>query len=203
MNNMNFKLPFYGKKGTIKDIKEDEKYYIVYRYGLTNQEESIFYVPKNDNNLLLLMNNYNNDLKEYLEINSNKYETYKQTRLKKDINKNSLKILFAISGFMILSSIALFGTHEPIGFVGVILDTIAIPTTIYATSEMIKKRKDEQKEKFIKSYNKMNHKYKIGVKEYIKEKEETKYKGIITDKEHNPVLDLTKVKKLTQEKNAA
>ena len=131
MNNMNFKLPFYGKKGTIKDIKEEQKYYVVYRYGLSEKEESIFYVPKNDNNLSLLMNNYNNDLKEYLDLNADKYDTYKQTRLKKAINKNSLKALYGISGAMILSSIPLFSTHEAIGFVGVLLDTIAIPTIVY------------------------------------------------------------------------
>ena len=203
MNNMNFKLPFYGKKGTIKDIKEDKKYYIVYRYGLSEKEESIFYVPKNDNNLSLLMDNYNDDLKEYLETNRDKYETYKKTRLNKDINKNSLKVLFGISGAMILSSIPLFNTHEAIGFIGVLLNTVAIPTAIYGTLEMIKKTKDDKKEVFIRQYNQMTNRYKTNAKEYNQENKETKYKGISTDKSNNPVVDLSITRKLKQEKNAA
>ena len=201
MNNMNFKLPFYGKKGTIKDIKENDKYYLVYRYGLTDNEETIFYVPKNDNNLSLLMDNYNYDLKEYIDINASKYETYKKNRLKKTVNINTIKSMLFLSSIMLLSSIPLFNTHEEIGFIGVILDTIAIPTIIYTTSEFMKKKNDDKKVKFINNYNQMSHKYKNNVKKYIQEKELTKYNGLVNDKSKKPVVDLTKVKALKQERN--
>ena len=203
MNNMNFKIPFYGKKGTIKDIKEDAKYYIVYRYGLSEDEEIVFYVPKNDNNLSLLMDNYNSDLKGYLDMNANKYETFKKTRLNRKINMNTVKAMLAVSSVMLLSSIPLINTHEEIGFFGVILDTIAIPTVIYAAGEFVKKIDDDKKAKFVNSYNQMNHKYKNNIKRYNQEKDETKYKGLANDESKKPVVDLTKVKKLKQERNAA
>ena len=203
MNNMNFKLPFYGKKGTIKDIKEDNKYYIVYRYGLSENEETIFYVPKNDNNLELLINNYNSDLRGYLDTNADKYETYQKTRLKKKININLVKALFGVSGITLLSSIPLFNTHEAIGFVGVILDTIATSTAIYATIEIVKKITDDKKAKYIKNYNQMNHKYQTSIKKYNQDMEETKFIGLVNDKTKKTIVDLTKVKTLKQEKNVA
>ncbi len=203
MNNMNFKIPFYGKKGTIKDIKEDNKYYVVYRYGLSSGEENIFYVPKNDNNLSLLMDNYNNDLKGYLDINADKYETYKKSRLNKNINMKSVNALLSVSGAMILLSIPLFNTHESIGFFGVVLDTVAVPIAIYTVGAIIKKKNDDKKGKYINNYNKIYNKYKINTKNKYLNNKKTEYKGLVNDNTKKPVVDLNKVKTLKQEKNVA
>ena len=177
MNNMNFKIPFYGKKGTIKNIKEDDKFYLVYRYGMSENEEMLFYVPKNKNNLARLLDNYYVDLSEYLNANSVKYETYKKSRLKKKINMNSVKLMLVGSGLLLLSSIPLLSTHDSIGFAGIILDTVAIPTAAYAIGEIILDKNDKQRFKFIRHYDQLSHKYQAGSKKFIKKKEETKYNG--------------------------
>ena len=206
MNNMNFKIPFYGKKGTIKDIKEDTKFYKVYRYGLSEKEENIFYVPKNDGNLEALLDNYYSDLKGYLDANADKYETYKKSRLNKKVNLNTVKAMIGVSGLLILSSIPLFNTHEPIGFVGVLLDTVAIPTALYSVNEIVNKKKDEKKARYITKYNQFQHKYQTGIEKHEKEKEKTTYKGVvINDKDKKPIVDISKVRSLKQDtrKNVA
>ncbi|MEE3342959.1 MAG: hypothetical protein VZS44_02595 [Bacilli bacterium] len=198
MNNMNFKLPFYGKKGTIKDIKEDTKYYLVYRYDTSKDKDILFYVPKNEKNLNRLLDNYYNDLKGYLENSSEKYETLKQNRMKKVINTDNIKLMLGISTSLILLSIPLINTHETIGFVGVVLDTLAIPTTSYAISELIKNYKDQKNAKFINNYKKLSQKYQSEAQ--IKNtNKETIYQGLSKNNNKNHINDLTKTKKLKPE----
>ena len=196
MNNMNFKLPFYDKKGTIKDIKEDSKYYLVYRYGVNKDEEQLFYVPKNDSNLELLLNNYYSDLEGYLDANASKYYTYKKSRLNKRINYNMVKAMLGISTILFISSIPLINTHEAIGFVGVQLDTIAIPTAGYALKEFINKKKDNKKELFIKQYNNLSHKFQSSIKNKNRLKKDTIYQGLSKDYNKTMINNLTKVKVL-------
>lgn len=205
MNNMNFKIPYFGKKGSIKDIKENNKFYLVYRYGLTEKEETLFYVPKNKNNLKDLLDNYYSDLKEYLDINANKYETTKKTRLKKDINLGLIKIMSVASLTMLLASIPLLNTHNQIGFIGVTLDTLAIPTAVYAIGEFVKLHNDTKKAKFIKKYNQLRHKYQKGIRDNVKVNEKTVYHGLDYNKNKDHTNDLSKVKILKQDtrKNAA
>ncbi len=199
MNNMNFMLPFYGKKGTIKDIKEDSKYYLVYRYGLTENEETIFYVPKNNNNLELLLNNYYKDLDGYLDANSNKYKMYKKSRLNKKINYNAVIGMFGVSSLLFVSSIPLINSHELIGFLGVLMDTIAIPTAGYAIKELIDKKRDEKKELFIKEYNNLSHKLQSCDKKDIIINKNTIYQGLSNDFNKDRVNDLSKTKVLKSE----
>ena len=89
---MNYTLPYYGKKGTIAKIEEDKKFYKVYRYGINKKDKYILEVPKNNLNKELLLNNYYNDLEDYLRLNKDKYKEYSKTKNKKVRGLNILKI---------------------------------------------------------------------------------------------------------------
>ena len=192
MNNMNFNLPFYGKKGTIKKIEEDKDYYIVYRYGLNGKEETIFRIKKNKNNFKALYNNFYDDLYEYLNKAEEEYEKSKRNKLKQKYNKNNIKGLFIISSILAITSIPLLNTHESLGYLGIILDTIAIPTTLVALNMTKKNIEDDKKIRFIKNYEQQKHRYETNKEDKPKNITKTTYKGISDNKE-NHINDLRKL----------
>ena len=77
---MNYTLPYYGKKGTIAKIDENKRFYLVSRYGTNKKEKYILEVPKTSLNKELLMQNYYNDLNEYLIISKDKYNEYYKSK---------------------------------------------------------------------------------------------------------------------------
>ena len=193
---MNYTLPYYEKKGTISKIEEREKKYIVYRYGMSEKDIYILEVPKNIKNNELLLNNYYSDLKNYLNLNKEKYEQYKNTKYKKHPNLNLLKIIAIV---MLSSSIPLLQTYDILGYVGIALDILSIPVVISVIKLSIDEKKKEKNIKFIKKYNELQHKLRLYNEKQEKSYKITKYSELTKDAKE-PKRDINK--KLIRKKAA-
>ena len=90
------------------------------------------------------------------------------------------------------TSVPLLGTHEALGFLGITLDVVAIPTLIAGISLGIKKSSDDKKEKFIKEYNDMSDRLRIYSVDKSKVNEPTKYNGIDRVDDKTRVVDINK-----------
>lgn len=192
---MNLSLPFYGQKGTISRIQEEDKYFLVYRYDINGKENFITKIAKTTKNYNLLLENYYSDLKDYLSKYGYKYEEYKMTRLKKKINMNLVNLLKLTAIIMITSSIPLLLTHEALGYLGVVLDVLSIPVLVTSINLSLKDSDDKRKAEFINKYNDLEHRLRI----YNDNKEKTinltKYKGLKTSIKE-PERDLTLIKEM-------
>lgn len=192
---MNFSLPFYGKKGTISKIQEQDKYYIVSRYDINGKESFVTKVAKTTKNYNLLLENYYLDLKYYLVKYGNRYEEYKMTRLKKKININLVNLLKLAAIIMITSSIPLLLTHEALGYLGVVLDVLSIPVLVTSINLSLKDSNDKKKAEFINKYNELEHRLIMYNDNKEKTVNLTKYKGLKTDIKE-PERDLTLIKEM-------
>jgi hypothetical protein len=194
MNNR--KLPFLGIGGTIKEIKENKKYFIVTRYGADKNDNDITcFTPKTIKNYNSLVEEYTKTLKRYLDNNSNRYKTYKKQNLKKELNKNYIYLLLSTGITMTLLSIPLLITHDARGYLGIILNTIAIPTDLKAIKLYIENKNNQEKQKFISSYENRKKELENMSKNISKtnKKKETKYNGL--NKSNNEkIVELNKYK---------
>ena len=189
---MNYNLPFYGKKGTISSIKEDNRNYIVNRYDFTGKPDIVLEVPKNNTNYEMLIDNYYTDLKDYLITNNNKYEYYKKTRSNKKIDNKTANLLKVGSIAALAISIPLLNTHEALGYLGITLDVIAIPLLISSIKIDIQKKEDKKKTNFINKYNELEHRLRIYNEGKTKSITKTTYNGVKSN-ERTPKRDLRKV----------
>lgn len=194
MNNR--KLPFFGKKGTIKEIKitATEKYIVVSRYGATaDEQETILSTPNTKINYNLLMKEYMSNLKEYLNITNNKYETYIKSKNKIKLEKNQIYFLLSTGITMIALSIPLLITHDARGYFGIVLDTIAIPTELTGMKLYFESKSNHEKQKFIKEYENRKKELELLEKSFSKtiEKSETKFNGLENSKTEK-IVDLNK-----------
>ena len=186
---MNYSLPFYGKKGTISNIKENEKSYIVNRYDITGKENLTLEVPKNNKNYNLLIENYYTDLKDYLITNNNKYEYYRKSKSKNKVNANTIIYLKVASIALIIASLPLLRTQNTLGYLGIALDAIALPAIISSINLSIKEKNNEKRSQFINKYNELEHRLRIHNENKAKTISLTKYSEVKTnDKE--PKRDL-------------
>lgn len=192
---MNYTLPYYGKKGTISKIEESEKSYQVYRYGMNKKDKYILEVPRSQKNKELLINNYYNDLYNYLNVNKEKYEQYKNTNHKKHINLNLLKLIGIV---MLSSSIPLLQTYDILGYIGIALDILSIPVVISVVKLSIDEKKMENQNKFIEKYDKLQHRLRIYNEKQEKSHELTKYNGLVKENKE-PERDINKKLKLKPE----
>ncbi|MBQ6494649.1 MAG: hypothetical protein IJI49_01455 [Bacilli bacterium] len=186
---MNYTLPYYGKKGTIAKIDENKRFYLVSRYGTNKKEKYILEVPKTSLNKELLMQNYYNDLNEYLIISKDKYNEYYKSKDKKIKGLNIIKL----TGILMLgSSVPLLKTYNTLGYIGIALDVLSMPVIITAIKLSIDDKKLETKNKFINKYEELNHKLKIYNESKEINLEKTKYSKVVKD-EKTPKRDLKKI----------
>lgn len=196
---MNFKLPYYDKKGTIKDIVEVEEdgieYYLVYRYGGNEKEEVLPQkVSKKPKNYNYLCENYYNDLKEYLTQNSAKYETYKHTKPKRSINENLINILKASAIIMNGASIPFLLNSSYLFFIGITLNTLSLPFLLTSINLSAKETANKKKNNFINQYDKLEHKLRLHKQELKEVKKETRYNGLTSVPSRTRDLTMTKKK---------
>ena len=185
---MNYTLPYYGKKGTISKIEENKKYYQVYRYGINKNDKYLLEVPKTAKNKELLINNYYNDIKEYLDQNNDKYKEYSKDKGKKVKGLNLLKL----SGILMLgSSVPLLKTYNTLGYLGIALDALSIPVVIGAIKLSIDDKKLETKNKFINKYEELNEKLKLYNESEAKVLEKTQYSKVKKENK-TPKRDINK-----------
>ena len=189
---MNYSLPFYGKKGTISNIEETDKNYVVYRYDFTGKDSLVLEVPKNTKNYNLLLENYYTDLKDYLITNNNKYEYCKRTRLNNKVKEKTIISLKIISIALITASLPLIATQGTLGYIGVTLDALAIPAIISSVNLSLKENNIKKKTNFINKYNELEHRLRIYNKGKSKTVSLTKYSELKIDNKE-PKRDLKKI----------
>lgn len=193
---MNLSLPFYGTKGTIKNIVETDKSYTVYRYDLDGKANIVSSVPKNIKNYSLLIENYYNDLKGYLEVYSNRYEGYRISSLNRKNNSVLINLLMVLSVVMIGTSIPMLLSFQTLGVFGVVLDVLSIPLLVTSVGLSLKELDDKKKKEFIENYQKFEYRYKLYDDERVKQNIKTKYTGLQKSENNNKVIDLNLVKEL-------
>ena len=196
---MDYSLPFFEKKGTICNIIEEDKNYIVYRYD-TNGKKITLKVPKNSKNYNLLLENYYTDLKDYLDTNNNKYECYKKENLNK-IKNSKITLLKLVSILLLVASISLLATSGLLEYIGFILAIVSVPTIISSIAISAKEKDRENKLQFINKYNELENKLKIYNGSKNKTIKLTQYTGL-NPNNRNPKIDLKKVKVLETKRTA-
>lgn len=180
---LNYKLPFYKKRGSIAEIKETESNYQVYRYTIDGKiEPEPNNIKKTQSNKEALLKDLFNNIEEFLNKNKLKYnEIIKSNNL--EFNNNSILnkkntqlilILAVIIGIIPLATtITLELTNQwTIGIISLITGAS------FATASLIridKIKETEQKIQFIKTYSSYQHELKI----YKEERQKTK-ENIIT-----------------------
>ncbi len=186
---MNYTLPYYGKKGTIKNIEEKEKNYQVTRYGMNKSNTYQLQVKKNKQNEELLIENYYNDLLEYLNVNKNKYNNYKQNNNK--IKSSTINLLKITGIVMIATSIPLIQSYETAGYIGIALDILSIPVIAGIIKLSIEEKKQNKRTDFINKYDELKHKLKIYTEKETKSLDLTKYSTVMKD-DKEPKRDINK-----------
>ena len=187
---MNYTLPYYGKKGTIKSIEETDKNYEVNRYGMNKNDTYQLKVKKNKINEELLVENYYNDLKNYLTEQKDKYDKYNKDN-KNKVNQTKLNVLKLTGIILIGSSIPLLQTYGTPGYIGVALDIISIPIVIEILKLTIKEKKQNNRTKFINKYDELKHRLRIYNENNSKSLELTKYSSLISNNKE-PKRDINK-----------
>ena len=199
MNNKT--LPFSGKKGTIKEIKEDGKKFIVERWGATPEDDTtILYVPNTEENYNALNKEYTDSLKACINKNSNKYEIYCRDIKTKRYSYKSLYYVMAASLLIIGASIPLLLTNDIRGLIGVQLSVYSFMAFGIATRFFIENKIEARKKKFISEHeeivNECNHLENTRNREITDRK--THYSTLKSDK--NPVKENNMVKVREREK---
>lgn len=200
---LNYKLPFYGKYGSVKEIIERNGFYYVSVYcDINNCYKNSMY-PVNDSTKEMLEKIFYNNLGEYLKFSRKKFDSYvNDTRVKE--NNYRMNLLYLLS-FASICGIAL-----PV--VGIVFNsvipfllgcfTIAASIPILAACIVTHKeyRFYKKADKFIKEYQKGEYfldkyqkletlqKEKENVSENIKINEVVKYSV-------EPIIEKENVKK--------
>lgn len=195
-------LPFYGIGGTIYRIEEaPECYYKV----LYNQDGSInslkIPVPKKKTkNLSLIIDDYINEIKKYLEVSYDKYIDCSDKEIKRVLNNKEFYMLFVITLLACLASIPFLFTTIWVGLLFSTISTLAL----YIVCDIHKKDKEKEKEYIIfksqyKELQKVLDDYNVG-KSIIKDNSKEVFSNKSTRLESN-VNILGKINMLINEKN--
>ena len=199
------KIPYYGKYNSISNIKlsEDSLTYLVKRYDNKGRERNeTFEIAAKKKNTDALLNDYFNNVEEYLRKNKDKYASYKDKKItiKKDFDinkidklKNISKISLLLSTFIIL--LALLTTSTIIGYYIGFVILIPSSTGLFLLTDI---SKDLKIKNFIKDYEE----FEINLTEYKNEIEHenkkslTEYNGLNKDKNKGNDLKLKKIRTL-------
>ena len=147
-------------------------------------------VKKNKINEELLVENYYNDVKNYLTEQKDKYDKYNKDN-KNKVNQVKLNVLKLTGIILIGSSIPLLQTYGTPRYIGVALDIISIPIVIEILKLTIKEKKQNNRTKFINKYDELKHRLRIYNENNSKSLELTKYSSLISNNKE-PKRDINK-----------
>lgn len=155
-------IPFYGISGTICRIEEteDSYYKVLYNQDGTIKSQKIPVPKKKSKNLSLLLNDYCNDLKKYLEKYKNEYG---------DCEKKQTDLFLTDKQFYLLIILTLLATLASLPFIftttaiGIIFSTISV-TSLYIVCDI--RNKDIQKNKKYSEFKKQYQQLERDLIEY-------------------------------------
>ena len=185
---LNKSLPFYGRKGSINELKETEKNYNVSTYNIEGKKnQNTMIIKKTTQNKNELLKSYYKDVKEYLKTNNEKYENAIHI---KDIdfpNTKLIEIIFILSIVLAIAPLttALIGMTSLMTAIYSL--AVGIPFSIAATIILKKIEKQDKKNKFIKEYSNLNKEYVTFYSENknVKNTKSQEIKPINRNKENN------------------
>lgn len=194
-----YRVPFYGQRGSINKIVENGNYYSVTRYGLDGEDGEILITPKKYKSQLL--GNYIDDVKKYLEANNTKYLVNIDNQLRKNIDKKKLTIGTLIS--VCISALSISGvvfTSETISNVCLGTFFFSFIASCYELNLLKECFQEEKRQEFINEYkgyvNELNE-FNLN-REKSKESPHTIYSNI-KNQEVNKVMDITNKRILKKE----
>lgn len=199
-------LPFYGKRGSISQIIEQEKGYTVIKYGIDGKEEVALTVPKGKTkrNEKELLQNYYQDMKCYLDQNYDKYFEYKSTRLKKKMNIKNIYLGAGIAGCTFMLGIVLMTLSNvmvvtgAISYIGLVIAASSVSGLVASMNLRKEYKKDEEKGKFIEQFNSYSRELDTYYRmiHQISSHTPTKYEGLRKINTHENTLEKKKIKSL-------
>lgn len=206
---LNYKLPFYEKKGSIAAILETESDYQVWRYKIDGKiEQESSHIKKTSSNKQALLNEFFTNVEEWLTTNKNKYEELiannpNKLETKSVLNKQNTMIILILSIIIGICPLATSIILESAS-----LWTIGAGTFIsgaaFTTASIIRLNSikfEEKNTKFKNKYESMQHELKIYNAEELTPKSTSKKEksNIISltprARTNNPELPLIKTKK--------
>lgn len=173
---VNYKLPFYGKRGSIGEIKETESGFQVLTYNVDGDKfnETIM-IRNTPSNRIDLLNNFFQNVEEYLKINQNKFIELKNKEKKNVANKNMAMIILIVS---VLLGIGIPGVGICLGTANFgSLGASLIVGAAFATASVISLKNGKENESiddFVKNYYNLQHELKIYKEERNKAMREKK-----------------------------
>ncbi len=193
----NKNIPFY-EIGRISTIKEEGNFYIEYRYDDMGKPTKYVYIKKNSKNLESLLNNYYNDLRGYLDYNKDKYNDSANNKYSEISNMKKYKTIKYIP--FVLSLLPVIGVVlDMIVLInlGIVLDTMLIPSFIIMDNKSKLYDKELSKNKFYKEYSNYLEDYNINSKKKTNNTNKTIYSEVSKPKKDKVIdINLVKEKKL-------
>lgn len=170
-------LPFYGKRGSIAEIKETEKTYDVSTYNNDGKASITSKVKKTNSNLKALINNYHKDTDEYLRTNREKYDIASYEKNTEYPSAKTIKAAFITSAVLVSTAMPISALT---GMAGVTVYSLVIGTPFFIASYKVLKKIDKQNKKnsFINEYKRLNKEYR----KYEIEKEDEKRRTLARSK---------------------
>ena len=174
-------IPFYGISGSICRIEEaEESYYkVLYNHDGTINKTKIPVPKKKNKNFNLIIKDYYEDLKQYLDIFENTYLEYETNNITKILTNKQYYCLLIVTFLASLLSIPFLFTTS---IIGVIFGSISI-FSLYLVYDIHKK--DEEKinirNTFKNNYKQLQNnlvEYKNGNIKYKEKQKETIYTEI-------------------------
>lgn len=201
-------LPFFGKCNSIKSIgivnsDTEGKSYLVKRYDDKGKEKKEnFYVPMKLRAVRDLMEDYCNDVGDYLAKNESKYIECKKAKkiFNLDISLDKLKNYEKISKVGICLGALLIGATFSIISIPVVFYTgmIVLLTSSVGMVVLNDISKEIEQSKFLKDYDLFSRKFNENRSYLDKNKlsERTRYNGLSNSKNEGNNLKLRKIKTL-------
>ena len=190
------KIPFYGKRGSIAEIKESDKTYDLSTYDIDGKINNyISKIKKTYENKNAILNNFYEDTYEYLKMYKDKYDN---ASYKKNINFPSTKIIeniFIASGVLTISAIPVALLTDIYGIIGYSL-AIGVPFLVASYTVLNKIDKQNKRKRFVNEYAELNNIYR-NYENYKNQKDKIKAREI-TPVNRNKELTYKYVRELTK-----
>ena len=190
------KIPFYGKRGSIAEIKESDKTYDLSTYDIDGKINNyISKIKKSYENKNAILNNFYEDTYEYLKMYKDKYDN---ASYKKNINFPSTKIIeniFIASGVLTISAIPVALLTDIYGIIGYSL-AIGVPFLVASYTVLNKIDKQNKRKRFVNEYAELNNIYR-NYENYKNQKDKIKAREI-TPVNRNKELTYKYVRELTK-----
>ena len=181
--NVLWKTPFYGVKGSISKVVLDDDRYLVTRYDVNGNDGEVLPTPKRRKKELY--GNYIHDVKGYLEANHMRYLSSLSNQLKAKILKKDILIkVLVCSLFVLLSGLGIAFTTGSLLYFSILSFVVSFVASCYKFNDLKKVMDEEKRQDFIHEYKS----YVNELNEYNMDREKiysnrTQYSNIVNDRD--------------------